>query len=69
MDQIKKSDKPGLTTGAAPIPVETLLYFQSLDLVIAELFGCTESMGPQTTNMSGKYLLLYNIYTICWYTV
>ena len=54
MDQIKKSDKPGLTTGAAPIPVETLLYFQSLDLVIAELFGCTESMGPQTTNMSGK---------------
>ena len=54
MDQIKTSDKPGFTTGSAPIPVETLLYFQSLDLVIAELFGCTESMGPQTTNMSGK---------------
>ena len=55
MDQIKSSDKPGFTTGSAPIPVETLLYFQSLDIMIAELYGSTECMGPATTNMSGTY--------------
>ena len=40
--------------GAAPLSVETFYYFQSLDIVIHELLGCTETVGPQSTNLPGK---------------
>ena len=40
-------------SSAAPLNVETFLYFQSLDIVIYELLGCTESVA-QTTNMAGN---------------
>ena len=40
-------------SSAAPLNVDTFLYFQSLDIVIYELLGCTESVA-QTTNMAGN---------------
>ena len=40
-------------SSAAPLNVETFMYFQSLDIVIYELLGCTESVA-QTTNMAGN---------------
>ena len=33
--------------------MNTFNYFQSLDIILAEVMGCTESSGPQTTNMTG----------------
>ncbi len=32
----------------------TFDYFESLDLQISELFGCTEATGPISTNLHGK---------------
>lgn len=41
------------SSAAAPLNLDTFYYFQSLDIVITTLLGCTETSGPQTTNMSG----------------
>lgn len=35
-------------TGAAPIPIETLMYFASLDIPVYEVFGQSECTGPHT---------------------
>jgi long-chain-fatty-acid--CoA ligase ACSBG len=37
-------------TGAAPIAMETLQLFANLDIQIYELYGMSESCGPQTVN-------------------
>lgn len=39
-------------TSAAPIAVEVLEYFASLDIPILELFGQSECTGPHTSNFS-----------------
>ena len=53
-DQIRNGvTLPGLHTGSAPLKLETLLYLQSLDMVIHDSFGSTESMGPTVSNMTG----------------
>ncbi len=39
-------------TSAAPIAVEVLEYFSSLDIPILELFGQSECTGPHTSNFS-----------------
>jgi long-subunit acyl-CoA synthetase (AMP-forming) len=41
-------------SGAAPISMETLKYFISLDIVILELYGLSETNGPQTMNYFGS---------------
>ena len=41
-------------SAAAPLSVDTILYFQSLDIMIGEFFGSTETSGPQTSCMEGK---------------
>ncbi len=41
------------SSAAAPLSMETFYYFQSLDIVLTEFYGCTEASGPQTANMSG----------------
>ncbi len=43
----------GFYASAAPLSKETFEYFQSLDMPIQEVFGCTEASGPQTTNLYG----------------
>ena len=43
-----------LYTGAAPLAVSTFEYFQSLDMVLLEVLGCTEVCGPQFTNIPGQ---------------
>ncbi|ACY17170.1 AMP-dependent synthetase/ligase [Haliangium ochraceum] len=40
--------------GAAPISLEVLAYFASLDIVIHEVYGQSESSGPTTFNSVGK---------------
>lgn len=42
-------------TGAAPIGMEVLQYFASLDIPILELFGQSECTGPQTMNFPNKW--------------
>jgi len=44
-----------LGSAAAPISVDTLLYFQSLDIMISEFFGSTETSGPQTCCGEGPF--------------
>ena len=44
-------------TGAAPIGEEVLKYFLSLDIMIFDLYGMSESTGPQTMSF-------YNIYKL-----
>ena len=39
-------------TSAAPIAVEILEYFASLDIPVLELFGQSECTGPHTSNFS-----------------
>ena len=52
LDQTKL--KPiGTISGAAPLNVETFMYFQSIDILLHELYGMSETNGAQTTNMSG----------------
>ena len=43
-----------LATGAAPITMETLRYFQSLNMPIYELYGMSECSGPQSVGRPGK---------------
>ena len=38
-------------SSAAPLSVPTFEYFQSLDLILIELLGCSETSGPQFTNL------------------
>ncbi len=46
--------EPGRTyVGGAPLSLPTFEYFQSLDLVLHDLYGSTEATGPQTTNLPG----------------
>jgi long-subunit acyl-CoA synthetase (AMP-forming) len=53
LDQTKL--KPiGNISGAAPLNVETFMYFQSIDIILHELYGMSESNGAQTTNMAGE---------------
>ena len=61
-------------TSAAPISVEVLEYFASLDIPILELFGQSECTGPHTSNFSYAWKIgsigrdvrsyLYNIYSM-----
>jgi long-chain-fatty-acid--CoA ligase ACSBG len=44
-------------TGAAPIAKETLRYFGSVNLPVYELYGMSESTGPQTLSFPGHYLV------------
>ena len=37
-------------TGAAPISDETLSYFLSINIVLYELYGMTETTGPTTVS-------------------
>ena len=55
LDQVLNNrDGVGCGVSAAPFDIETFMYFQSLDIIVHEFFGCTETCGPQTTNMAGK---------------
>ncbi|XP_070788026.1 long-chain-fatty-acid--CoA ligase ACSBG2 [Pituophis catenifer annectens] len=42
-------------TGAAPITKDTLEYFLSLDIVVYELYGMSESSGPHTVSYPTSY--------------
>ena len=39
--------------GAAPVTMETLRYFQSINLPLYELYGMSECTGPQTISIAG----------------
>jgi long-chain-fatty-acid--CoA ligase ACSBG len=41
-------------TGAAPITKQTVEYFMSLDMSLAELYGMSESSGPGTLSLPGR---------------
>lgn len=42
-------------TGAAPITVECINFFGSLDIPVYELFGQSECTGPHSINLPGKW--------------
>lgn len=42
-------------TGAAPVSVECLSFFGSLDIPIYEIFGQSECTGPHSINLPGKW--------------
>ena len=44
-----------LIVGAAPMKAATFEYFQSLDLPIVNLYGMSESTGPETIAFPGKF--------------
>lgn len=46
-------------TGAAPISIETLMYFASLDIPIYEVFGQSECTGPHTVSSRGAWRIGY----------
>lgn len=46
-------------TAAAPISIETLKYFASLDIALYELFGQSESTGPHTSSKFGQWKFGY----------
>ena len=48
-------------SAAAPLSVDTILYFQSLDIMIGEFYGSTETAGPQTSSMEGKSTKIFEI--------
>ena len=39
--------------GAAPVTMETLRYFQSINIPLYELFGMSECSGPMTVSIPG----------------
>ena len=53
LDQIKPKTI-GNISGGAPLNVETFMYFQSIDIIIHELYAMSESTSAQTTNMTGE---------------
>lgn len=54
LDQAK-----GCFTAAAPISVDTLNYFASLDLPVYEVFGQSECTGPHTVSFQGRWRIGY----------
>ena len=50
LDQCK-----GCFTAAAPISVDTLNYFASLDIPVFEVFGQSECTGPHTVSSPGQW--------------
>ena len=55
LDQTKlKPIGIGIISGGAPLNVETFMYFQSIDIIIHELYAMSESTSAQTTNMTGE---------------
>ena len=44
-----------LGTAAAPISMETLEYFLSLDMPLLEIYGMSENTGPQTVSLPGHH--------------
>ena len=41
-----------MVVGDAPLHHETLEFCMTVDVLLLELYGITESMGPQTVNIS-----------------
>lgn len=39
--------------GAAPVTLETIRYFQSINIPLFELYGMSESTGPATISIPG----------------
>jgi long-chain-fatty-acid--CoA ligase ACSBG len=54
LDQAK-----GCFTAAAPISVEVLNYFASLDIAVYEVFGQSECTGPHTVSVPGAWRVGY----------
>lgn len=46
-------------TAAAPIAVDVLNYFASLDMPVYEVFGQSESTGPHTVSVGGEWKIGY----------
>ena len=44
------------SVGAAPVTMDTLRYFQSINIPLYELFGMSESSGPLTVSIPGHVL-------------
>ena len=60
LDQCK-----GCFTAAAPISIETLNYFASLDIPVYEVFGQSECTGPHTVSSPGQWKVCRDItYTV-----
>lgn len=49
----------GFFTAAAPISVDTINYFSSLDIPLYELFGQSECTGPHTSSKTGAWKVGY----------
>mmetsp|Transcript_27277 Transcript_27277/g.27510 ORF Transcript_27277/g.27510 Transcript_27277/m.27510 type:complete len:663 (-) Transcript_27277:375-2363(-) len=49
----------GCYTAAAPISVDTLNYFASLDIPVYEVFGQSECTGPHTVSFAGRWRIGY----------
>ena len=45
------------SSAAAPLNLDTFEYLQSLDMVITEIYGSTETSGPVSANMAGPACL------------
>lgn len=45
--------------GAAPLKKQTLDFFKSIGIVLHNIYGMSESTGPQFTNLSGDPIELY----------
>lgn len=42
--------------GAAPVTMETLRYFQSINVPLYELYGMSECSGPMTVSIPGHII-------------
>jgi long-chain-fatty-acid--CoA ligase ACSBG len=47
------SEPGGCYVSAAPLSKKTFEYFQSLGIELQEVFGSSETTGPQTANLEG----------------